>query len=49
MVDCNGLMVGLMRGDGEREGKIWEENGLGKKIDIEWAEMGFQIRHFFFF
>jgi hypothetical protein len=35
VVDGGGLVVdfavGLRRGDGEREGKIWGENGFGDK------------------
>jgi hypothetical protein len=42
--------VGLRRGDGdgERKGKIWVGNDLGKKISIEWTEMGFENSIFFF-
>jgi len=42
VVDGGRLTVGLRREDGEREGKIWKESGLGKKMGRDWTEMGFQ-------
>jgi hypothetical protein len=49
VVDGGGLTVGLRRGDGEREEKIWGKNDLEKKNGyIEWMEIGFQNLIFFF-
>jgi hypothetical protein len=51
--DGGGLVVdfrvGLRRGDGEREGKIWGENGLGKKMGIKWTENLRWVFKFFYF
>jgi hypothetical protein len=53
VVDCGGLTVGLRRGDGERErereGKIWGENGLGKKNGYRRRGWVFKKKIFFFF
>jgi hypothetical protein len=47
-VDGGRLTVGLRRGDGEREGKIWGENGLGKKNGYRKNVDGFLKFDFFF-